>query len=704
MASKPDRFFNRELSWLAFNRRVLEEAQDASLPLLERLKFLAITGSNLDEFFMIRVGGLQQLRAQGWDGADASGLTVKEQLAEIGQAVRALMADQYACLLNDLDPRLAEQGIRRVERSTLTPEQDAYLETVFEHEIFPIITPMAVDIEEPFPLLPGLGLNLCVRLKAVRGAEMPRFAVIPLPRGLARFVTVPTGAGFHYLPIEDLATAFLDRVFPGEPILESVPFRITRNADLSVSEDAAGDLLSQMKEVLTERKRSPCIRLEIGGKPSDILLGFLRSALDLSDQEVYPAPGPLDLAAFFRLAGMTGFDPLKIEDWPPQAPADLPPQEPMFDLLARRSVLLYHPYDSFDPVVRLIEEAVNDPNVLAIKQILYRTSESSPVVAALARAADRGKHVTVVVELKARFDEARNIGWATALEHAGVQIIYGLKGLKTHAKICIIVRREPGGIRRYVHFGTGNYNEKTARLYSDISFMTADEDYGADASSFFNTITGYSQPVRYRKLEAAPIGLRDRLLDLIQNEIERSKQGQPARIMAKLNSLADPDLIQKLYEASKAGVKIELNVRGICCLRPGVAGLSENIAVISILDRFLEHSRIFYFHNGGEELVFISSADWMPRNLDRRVELLVPVEDPACRARLVSILETSLQDNVKARRLLPDGTYERLAPPAKKKAVRSQEVFYRRAVEAAKAAASAGGPVFEPHRPAGAQP
>ncbi|MBU1693613.1 MAG: polyphosphate kinase 1 [Verrucomicrobia bacterium] len=703
MAPKPDRFFNRELSWLAFNRRVLEEAQDASLPLLERLKFLAITGSNLDEFFMIRVGGLQQLRAQGWNGTDASGLNVQEQLAEIGQAVRAMMADQYACLLNDLEPKLAEQGIRRVDRRGLTPEQDAYLESVFEHEIFPIITPMAVDLEEPFPLLSGLGLNLCVRLKAVRGAEMPRFAVIPLPKGIARFVTVPTVAGFHYLPIEDLVTAFLDRVFPGEPILESVPFRLTRNADLSVAEDAAGDLLAQMKEVLTERKRSPCLRLEVGGKPSDVLLGFLRSALDVSEEESFSVPGPLDLAAFFRLAWMTGFDQLKVEDWPPQPSPALPPQESVFEVLSRRNVLLVHPYDSFDPVLRLIEEAVNDPNVLAIKQILYRTSENSPVVAALARAADRGKHVTVVVELKARFDEARNIGWATALEHAGVQIIYGLKGLKTHAKILIVVRREPDGIRRYVHFGTGNYNEKTARLYSDISFLTAEEDYGADASSFFNTITGYSQPVRYRKLEAAPIGLRARLLDLVQNEIERRKQGQPARILAKLNSLGDPDLIQKLYEASKAGVEIALNVRGICCLRPGVPGLSENITVFSILDRFLEHSRLFYFHNGGDELVFISSADWMPRNLDRRVELLVPVEDPDSRARLVAILETSLQDNVKARRLLPDGAYERLAPPAKKKAVRSQEVFYRRACEAAQAAKNVGGPVFEPHLPAGAQ-
>ena len=703
MSARPTSFINRELSWLAFNRRVLEEALDPSLPLLERMKFLAITSSNLDEFFMVRVGGLQLLANEGREKPDASEMMPAEQLAEISRIVHQMVADQYACLLEDLEPKLAEAGIQRLKMDALTPEQDTYVEGLFEHELYPVITPMAIDLDEPFPLLPGLGINLCVRLKTLKGADIPRFAVVAVPKGVARFITVPTDRGYHYLLLEDIITAFLDRIFPGEPIVESTPFRITRNADMSVREDAAGDLLEKMKEVLIERKQSSCVRMEISRNASDVLRSFLTTSLDVNDASLYSVPGPLDLSAFFRVAAMNGFDALKIEPWPPRPSPDIGPSESMFEAIARHDILLFHPYESFDPVLRLVEEAADDPNVLAIKQILYRTSEYSPVVAALARAADRDKHVTVVVELKARFDEARNIEWATALEHAGVQVIYGLRGLKTHAKICIVVRREPTGIRRYVHFGTGNYNEKTARLYSDISFMTCDEDFAADASAFFNTITGYSQPVRYRKIEAAPIGLRARIVELIENEIERHKQGQEARIMAKLNSLADTDIAKALYEASKAGVNVQLNIRGICCLRPGVPNFSENISVVSIIDRFLEHSRIFYFHNGGDKKVFISSADWMTRNLDRRVELLVPVDDPRCREKLVAILETCLNDNVKARQLLPDGSYRRLEPAARKKALRAQETFYRRACEAAKTAKKAEVATFEPQRPVSSQ-
>ncbi|OQW96946.1 MAG: polyphosphate kinase 1 [Verrucomicrobia bacterium A1] len=700
MPAKPNPFINRELSWLAFNRRVLEEALDPSLPLLERLKFLAITGSNLDEFFMVRVGGLQQLNEQGRDAKDPSGLTAAEQLSEVSRIVHELAADQYACLLDDLEPKLAAEGIRRLRINQLTPEQDTYVQALFEHELFPVITPMAVDLDEPFPLLQGLGLNLCVRLKTAKGSDLPRFAVVAIPKGLARFVTVPAAAGYHYLLLEDIVEAFLARLFPGEPILEGVPFRIARNADMNVREDAAGDLLAQMKEVLTERKQSSCVRLEISRRASDVLRGFLKTALDLEEPSVYSLPDPLDLGAYFRLASMPGFDALRPTPWPPQPSPDVPENESIFDAIARRDILLVHPYERFDPVQRLVEEAADDPAVLAIKQILYRTSERSPIVSALARAADRDKHVTAVVELKARFDEARNIEGSTALERAGVQVIYGLKGLKTHAKICIVVRREPAGIRRYIHFGTGNYNEKTARLYSDVSLMTCDEDFGADASAFFNTITGYSQPVKYRKLEAAPIGLRARLVELIENEIERRKQGQPAKIMAKLNSLADTEMIKTLYKASQAGVEIRLNIRGICGLRPGVPELSENISVVSIVDRYLEHARILYFHNGGEPRVFISSADWMPRNLDRRVELLVPVEDPACRNRLVAVLETCFQDTAKARRLLPDGAYQRVEPAERKKAVRSQELLHRLATQAAKAAEKAADTAFVPQRPA----
>ena len=526
MSAKLTPFINRELSWLAFNRRVLEEALDTSLPLLERLKFLAITSSNLDEFFMVRVGGLQMLASQGSETPDPSGLKPAEQLAEMSRIVRQMVADQYACLLDDLEIKMAAAGIQRLNVDQLTPEQDAYVEGLFEHELYPVITPMAVDLDEPFPLLTGLGINLCVRLKTLKGADIPRFAVVAVPKGVARFITVPTDRGYHYLLLEDIITAFLGRIFPGEPILESAPFRITRNADMSVREDAAGDLLEKMKEVLTERKQSSCVRLEISGSASDVLRGFLKTSLDLDEASIYSIPGPLDLGAYFRLSSMTGFENLKLEPWPPQPSPDVGPSESIFEAIARRDILLFHPYENFDPVLRLVEEAADDPNVLAIKQILYRTSENSPVVAALARAADRDKHVTVVVELKARFDEARNIEWASALEHAGVQVIYGLKGLKTHAKICIVVRREPTGIRRYMHFGTGNYNEKTARLYSDISFMTCNEDFGADASAFFNTITGYSQPVRYRKIEAAPIGLRARSRGT-HRERDRAAQAGP---------------------------------------------------------------------------------------------------------------------------------------------------------------------------------
>ncbi|MFH0879986.1 MAG: polyphosphate kinase 1 [Lentisphaerota bacterium] len=694
------RYINRELSWLAFNQRVLEEALDSSLPLLERLKFLAITSSNLDEFFMVRCGGLQLLLEQDKETTDASGMTPAEQLAEISRMTHQLVADQYRCLQDDLEPKLAASGIKRLMMNTLTPQQDAYLDLLFEHEIFPVITPMALDLDDPFPLLPGLGLNLIVRLQQPRDTDRsPRFAVIAVPKGLARFLTLPTESEYQYVPLEEVIESFAQRLFPGEPIAECVPFRITRNADMSVREDLAGDLLEKMKEVLTERRTSPCVRLEISEKVSNTTLSFLKTTLHVRDADVYVIPGPMDLSAYFRVAGMSGYDHLKLEAWPPQAAPSVPAGISLFETLSGGDVMLFHPYEQFEPVVRLIEEAADDPQVLAIKQILYRTSENSPVVAALARAADRGKHVTVVVELKARFDEARNIEWATALEHSGVQVIYGLKGLKTHAKICIIVRRESTGIRRYIHFGTGNYNEKTARLYSDISFMTCQEDYGADASAFFNTITGYSQPVRYRKIEAAPIGLRARLLELVENEIERKKQGQKAQIMVKLNSLADQGIIDALYEASNAGVQILLNVRGVCCLRPGIAGLSENITVISIVDRFLEHSRLFYFHNGGEAKLFISSADWMPRNLDRRVELLVPVDDAALQKRLTAILETCFQDNAKARRLQPDGLYVRLKPEGRRKALRSQQAFYTQACEAARAREKEKKILFEPQRP-----
>ncbi|MEX1095265.1 MAG: polyphosphate kinase 1 [Planctomycetales bacterium] len=529
----------------------------------------------------------------------------------------------------------------------------------------------------------------------------PRFAVIAFGRSASRFVTLPSDGGYVYMLLEDVVAAFVERFFPGEPIVECVPFRITRNADLALREDQAADLLEEMEEVLDARKQGSCVRLEIADRVTTGTLAFLRETLGVEDRQIYPLPGPLDLAAFMQLTELKGFDDLKYEPWPPRPSPDIDPAAAMFDVIARRDVLLYHPYESFDPVVRWIDEAADDPDVLAIKQTLYRTSRNSPMVEALARAAEKGKHVTAIVELKARFDEARNIEWAKNLEQAGVQVIYGVKGLKTHAKICIVVRREPQGIRRYVHFGTGNYNEVTARLYTDASFITCNEDLGADAVNFFNAVTGYSQPQKFRKVEAAPIGLREKLIEMIESETDRKQHGQKARIEAKLNSLVDPGVIDALYAASQAGVKVRLNVRGICCLRPGVKGLSENIGVVSIIDRFLEHGRILYFHHGGDERVFLSSADWMPRNLDRRVELLVPIENPDCRDRLIHILRRNLQDTAKAWALQPDGSHERVKPKKGAKPFRSQEALYREVCDAVREAEQRQRTVFIPHRAAG---
>jgi polyphosphate kinase len=694
------RFFNRELSWLAFNRRVLDMALDDRLPPLERLRFLAITASNLDEFFMIRVGGLQTLRREGDAQTDIAGMRPSEQLTAIRKEVVDLITQQYRCLLEDLEPKLAAAGIRRLRMADLTPAQAEYVERVFEYEIFSLLTPMALDLDEPFPLLSGLNLHLGVRLKTPKGADAPRWALVSLPRGVGRFVTIPSEQGFHYMLVEDIVGGYLDRLFPGEQIVEQAAFRITRNADLSVREDAADDLLAQMKELLTERRQSSCVRLEIAGTASEAARDFLKAAISVEDEDLYVIPGPLALGGFIRLAGMAGFDALRLEPWVPQPSPLVRPGESVFEAVQRQDLLLFHPYEQFDPVQRLVEESADDPNVLAIKQILYRTSDDSPIVAALMKAAERNKNVTVVVELKARFDEARNIEWATALERAGAQVVYGVKGLKTHAKVCIVVRREPAGIRRYVHFGTGNYNERTARLYSDVSLLTCNEDLAADAAAFFNTITGYSRPLRYRKIEAAPHGLRERLRELIRSEIERGRQGQEAWIMAKVNSLADAGIIAALYEASQNGVGVDLNVRGICCLMPGVPGLSEKIRVVSIVDRFLEHARILYFHNGGDPRVFISSADWMPRNLDRRVELLIPVENPACRNRLIRILQTCFEDNTQAWELRSDGSYCRRHPPPGGPVLRSQQIFYQTAVEATRAADMGKQLDLEPVRPA----
>lgn len=698
---KSPNYFNRELSWLEFNQRVLEEAKDPGNPLLERLKFLAITASNLDEFYMVRVGGLHMARKAGRRKRDPSGLTPLGQLQEISLRGRQMMQELHGCFHDVVSPALCSAGICRVPVDALTSEQEGVVYDLFREALFPVITPMALVEDHPCPLLHNLTLHLLVSLQNKgRKKEPRRFAVMPLRHAGARIVPVPAASGFQYVLREDVLKKYAAHWFPGYEVVECALFRVTRNADFAVQEDEAPDLLAGMEEVLEERKTGDCIRLEVESAISKELLAFLSDQLGARAENIYPIDGVLNLKDFMSLAFMDGFDDLKAEAWPPQPSPAVNPKEGMFEQVARQDLLLYHPYESFDPVVRFVEEAAIDPETLAIKMVLYRTSSDSPIIAALQRAAENGINVTVLIELKARFDEARNIEWARELEQSGVQVVYGVQGYKTHAKICLVVRRDPAGIRRYCHFGTGNYNETTAKLYGDISYLTCNAGLGADASTFFNALCGYAQPQQFKMISMAPINMRERLLELIEVEIERARNGKKARIMAKVNSLVDAALIDKLYEASMAGVKIQLNVRGICCLKPGVKGLSENITVISIVDRYLEHARIIYFYHGGKPKVFIASADWMPRNLDKRLELLVPVEDPACRSRLIDILATHLKDNQRSWQLAEDGSYTHVTakdnPP-----LRSQQVFYEQACSAIAETYKLRRTRFEPHRGSG---
>lgn len=703
--SNPDsNFFNRELSWLEFNQRVLDEARDSSIPLLERLKFLAITAANLDEFFMVRVGGLQSLAEAGSKSLDPSGMTPNQQLESISDRTHRLVADQYDCYLSGLEPVLIKAGIQHLKTAQLTPPQAHYIQQVFNDEIFSTLSPIAVQDGEEFPLMTNRSMSVCVRLerKAIDDPDIieTRYALIPFGRLRTRFVTVPTTGSYSYLLLEEVVEQCIRQFFPTEKVLECATFRVTRNADMAIREDQAADLLVEMQHLLTARRASDCVRLEISNSASDELVSFLQQSLEVHDRDVYRIPGPVDLSAFMQLTDHGTGAEHRYESWPAKQSPLVDPHEDIFTAISRRDILLYHPYESFDPVIRLIEEAAKDPDVIAIKQTLYRTSRNSPIVAALARAASSGKHVTVIVELKARFDEERNIEWARSLEHAGVQVFYGVKGLKTHAKICIVVRREPQGIQRYIHFGTGNYNEQTSRLYSDVSLLTCDESLGQDAVAFFNAVTGYSQPQTFRRIAAAPFGLRDRILEMIEAEIQYKKQRQRAEITCKLNSLVDSEIIELLYKASQAGVKVRLNIRGICCLRPGLAGLSENIEVVSIVDRFLEHARVLYFLHGGDRRVFISSADWMPRNLDRRVELLVPVEDVPSRDRLIEIMDCYFKDRVKGRHLQPDGCYKPIQKRANNK-LRAQEWLYQETCRFVALAEESRKTVFEPYRAPG---
>ncbi|WP_419190047.1 polyphosphate kinase 1 [Stieleria marina] len=703
-----DRFINREISWLEFNQRVLEQAADESLPLLERAKFLAITSSNMDEFVMVRVGGLRMQYQRNAQQRDPAGLTIAEQLNAVLGKAQMIVSQQYRLVRDTLEPALDQEGISRIDLNSCSDRCTVAAETRFRTDISAVLSPQQISVGHPFPLLQGLGVQLCVRLKADEDTELGgkpaeegdlpwQFAIVPLGRVLDRMVPMPSDGGYRYVLLEDLVTHFVSEFFPNREVLECIPLRVTRNADIELREDSAADLLGGMEEVLESRRYSGAVRLEYGAHASDEMVAFLSESLGLTNQHLFAIDGPLDLTYLFSLHGLDGFEALKDEAWPPQPSPQIDASEKMFTTIAAGDVILVHPYERYDPVVRLIEEAAIDPDVLAIKQVLYRTSKKSPIVAALKRAADRGKYVTTIVELKARFDEARNIEWAREMEHAGVQVIYGIRGLKTHAKVCIVVRREPQGIVRYVHFGTGNYNEATANLYGDISLLTCDDILGADATTFFNAVTGASQPLQMQQLIAAPIGLRKRLLDLIAAERQRCLQGQKGQITAKLNALVDTELIDALYRASQAGVKIRLNIRGVCCLRPGVEGLSENIEVISIVDRFLEHARIVLFHHGGAEELLISSADWMPRNLDRRIELLVPIVEEKCRRKLIAVLNRYFDDTHSAWQMLPNGKYELVQ--AEGEPLRSQWELYQWLAEKMDAAQQSRRTTFQTHEP-----
>ena len=684
--SDPDRYFNRELSWLEFNQRVLDEAADEAVPLVERVKFLAITASNLDEFFRVRVGGLEQLARRGVERTDPSGLTPREQLTAVRARAARMMADidqTYA----EVQRRLDAEGFARVDPRDLTGDDRRRLKRTFEAELLPVLTPIAVEAEvfsavggddDTAPTLPAETLTLAVQLQAdpLFGGET-RFAVLPLSRAARRFYAAGGGVVF----LEDLVRANLSKFFLGQEIAGVAAFRFTRDADMTVDDEGA-DLLAEMEEVLDARRHGRAVRLEVDANAGEELVEVLRRLFRTPPDEVVRTTAPLDLTALFGLVPGSALPEHRDEDWPPQPVTRIGEGPAVFAEIASRDVLLTHPYESFEAVVRFVEAAAADPDVLAIKQTLYRTARDSRIVDALIRAAGNGKSVTVVVELKARFDEARNIDRARELKESGATVIYGVRGLKTHAKLCLVVRREAKRTARYVHVGTGNYNEATARLYSDVSLLTADWDVGHDAAAVFNAITGYSEPHTLRKLEWAPLSLRDRLLELIAGETERARQGGEGSIRVKVNSLVDPELIDSLYEASRAGVRVELNIRGICCLRPEVPGLSENIRVVRIIDRFLEHARIAAFDQGGEPVVLISSADWMPRNLDRRIELMAEVTDPHAKQQLLKSLDLYFADNVKATRLTPDGGQVRVEAVGGE-AVRAQ----RRLWEAAAATA-----------------
>ena len=686
---KPEYFENRELSWIKFDERVLNEARDKTIPLLERLKFVSITSSNLDEFFMVRVASLKDMVHAGYKKKDIAGMTAKEQLSAINTATRELVETQYTTYNRSLVPLMKANGIIVIDEfEKLSSEQAAYVDKYFKENVYPVLTPMAVDASRPFPLIRNKTLNIVALLMKKENTDKrmakhdAEFATVQVPSVLPRLVEIPSEKeeDTTYILLEQIIERNIAKLFLNYNVICAYPYRIMRNADLSIDEDEASDLLKEIQKQLKMRQWGEVIRLEVESKIDKKLLNFLKEELHIaSDDDIYKINGPLDFTFLMKLYGLKDKEELRYAPYVPQRVPQIEPGQNIFDEIRKGDILLHHPYQTFDPVVDFIRQAAVDPDVLAIKQTLYRVSGNSPIIASLAQAAENGKQVSVLVELKARFDEENNIVWAKMLEKAGCHVIYGLVGLKTHSKIALVVRREEDGIRRYVHLGTGNYNDSTAKLYTDCGMFTCSEAIGEDATAVFNMLSGYSEPLSWNKLVVAPIWLRKKFIKLIQRETKNARAGKKARIVAKMNSLCDQEIIAALYEASAAGVSIDLIVRGICCLRVGILKISENIRVRSIVGNFLEHSRIFYFYNDGQEEIYMGSADWMPRNLDRRVEIIFPVENENLKKKVMHILKVELADNTKANVLQEDGTYEKIDKRGKM-LVNSQEQFCKEAV------------------------
>jgi polyphosphate kinase len=685
----PKLYINRELSWLQFNARVLSEAEDLSNPLFERLKFLSISASNLDEFFMVRVASLIDMINAGYKKPDIAGMTASEQLEKVLDCVHKFVDKQYDIYNSQIKPLLLENGLEVTGGDDLSGKDLEYVDRYFDEYVYPVLTPMAVDSSRPFPLIRNKSLNIGALLKKKEGSDEVDFATVQVPDVLPRILEIPerenSDGPRKVILLEKIILRNMHKLFLNYDVLTCSAYRVGRNADLSIDEDEAEDLLKEIEKQIKRRQWGQAIRLEVEKGIDKKLLKKIASELEVEDNEIYSIEGPIDLTFLMKMYKLEGFDDLKEHSYnPPQSVPEFGAGENVFDVISKGDILMHHPYQTFENVVKFVEMAAVDPDVLAIKQTLYRVSGNSPIIAALAKAADNGKQVTVLVELKARFDEENNIVWAKMLEKAGCHVIYGLVGLKTHCKITLVVRREEDGIKRYVHLGTGNYNDSTAKQYTDVGLFTCAPAFGEDATAVFNMLSGYSEPLGWNKLSIAPLWLKDRIIDLIKREEEHARMGERARIVAKMNAICHKDVIAELYRASSAGVKVDLIVRGICCLRAGVEGVSENITVRSIVGNFLEHSRIFYFENGGSPEMYASSADWMPRNLERRVEILFPVEDERLKDKLWHILDVELKDTEKAHVMNSKGEYEKIADklPKDTERVNSQMVFGEEAVEA----------------------